>query len=170
MKHVLLVLASSFLIACGGSSDNDTTESGSDTVDIINAEVVGERIEGADEVVISPSLNGGRFSVVWEVAANNLYHFEAYISSMAVYDSATAETIFSKNCGTGETFNCDNHGAVNCLFSNANVFICEEGALEETFDATAMLTEIPAYLYLYLEVCDPMFENCTIKKVDLLIQ
>lgn len=145
----------------GGSSDGDSSVSTTTTTKINSFDASGTAtVSGV--LPIDPSVNGGEFTVDWNVDSSDPYRFVLYISQDNVFNSTDDVLVHQRNCGSNSIlYLCNDIGSETCSFDTQNMMGCGVSSPgNRPADLTIFIDAIPKTAYLILHACDALQIDC----------
>mgnify|MGYP006412646997 FL=1 len=167
----LTLIISGLLSACGGSSDIpevNTPVNPNTTINTVS--VVGTSVTVNNIIPINSGINGGAFSIAWDVDSSDPYHVDLYLSE----DNTLGDDVkfFSQNCGSSTLiYNCGTLAQFDCRFTSSNKISCGMlSAFNTEKDLTSFLDTIPKQASLIIEACNALMDNCKTTSVAIELQ
>ena len=170
-KITFPIIVASLLSACGGSSEIPTANTPANPSTTINAVTIVGTSPPSDNIIpINAGVNNGGFTTGWSVSSSDPYHVDLYLSNDNALGSDVR--IFSQNCGSSSLiYNCSSVGQFNCQFTSSNKMSCGTlSAANTEKDLTSFLDTIPKQVFLILEACNALLDNCKTSSVAIELQ
>ena len=174
-KTILTLVVSGLLSACGGGSDTNTDIANINTPANPSTTINAVGVVGTSSPVntiapINAGVNGGEFSISWDVDSSDPYHVDMYLSDDNTLGSDVK--ILSQNCGSVSfLYNCDTTAVFDCRFTSSNKMSCGTiSAANTEKDLTVFLNTIPKQAYLIFEACNALLSNCKTASVMIELQ
>ena len=170
--HVTFILiVSGLLSACGSDSDRPEATTPVNLNTTINTvSIVGTSAAINNIIPINSGMNGGAFSIAWDVDSSDPYHVDLYLSE----DNALGDdvTFFSQNCGsTTLIYHCSAIATFECRFTSSNKISCGTiSAFNTEKDLTSFLDTLPKQAFLIIEACNALMDNCKSTSVAIELQ
>ncbi len=167
MSHrVKLFLFGSMMVLllsnCGGDSSDGNSSGSTITGTRINSFDASGAVTVSGVLPINPSVNGGEFTVDWDVDSSDPYRFVLYISEDNVFDSTDDVLIHQRNCGSNSVlYLCGDIGSETCSFDTQNMMGCGVSSPgNRPADLTSFIDVFPKAGYLIMQACDALQVVC----------
>jgi len=170
--HVTFILiVSGLLNACGSGSDIpevNTPVNPNTTINTVS--IVGTSAAINNIIPINSGMNGGAFSIFWDVDSSDPYHVDLYLSEDNTFGDDV--TFFSQNCGSSTLiYNCSATASFECRFTSSNKISCGTiSAINTEKDITLFLDTLPKQAFLIIEACNALMDNCKTTSVAVALQ
>lgn len=164
-KVKLLLLGSMMVLLlsnCGGGSSDGNSSGTVTTGTRINSFDASGSATVSGVLPIDPSVNGGEFTVDWDVDSSDPYRFVLYISEDNIFESTDDVLIHQRNCGSNSIlYLCGDIGSETCSFDGQNMMGCGLSSPgNRPVDLTSFIDAIPKSAYLILQACDGLHIDC----------
>ena len=158
---IFVVLAAGLLLSCGGDGGDQRVTAQSAQLNAYSVTGTSSPILPGDPIPISPSENGGRFTLEWSISADGVVDLEA--GACAPNSGKCGESLEFIDHGCGDGFPCDLQGTITCTFNNSNQISCPgaKGA-----NLSSYLDQIPKEADMILCARDLEGTHCDAVRVE----
>lgn len=157
------------------SSDVSQSSEAGDPVPESGFQLIDFKLIGSDgnggQTSVDPYLDEGEFGFTWEnMDFRTPYRIKTFVSS----DSQLTDDdilFLSLDCTQEGSFTCGPNNSspgTSCVFSSTHEIACD--GLEENYDISSLITELPIQLFIVLESCHAISNECSTLAAELVFQ
>lgn len=132
--------------------------------DVIDTYGTNSHFSPVSELAISPYVNGGEFSLLWDIRSDYDYQVDVLVNRIP--SLVGSQLVSSHSCGPG--LNCDIHQYLDCEYTDYFLMQCEdsEGNLQSAY-IDHLIDRVPQTLYMILDVCDSSDQDCSFQAIPV---
>ncbi len=166
LKTATALLLSILLAACG----EDTEDNANTTINEFSA--TNSADSRAASIIVDPAIEGGDFSLQWDIDSSNPYHIELYLSEDSQLSKSSDINFFGQNCGSLSTvYNCNSVGNFDCRFTSENKISCGTiNSANKEKNVSDFMTTLPKDAFIIIEACNGLFDSCEESAISVVFQ